>query len=326
LIALVTGASGFIGARLCRRLLEDGHQVRAMVRQTSERFRLEGAAVDLVFADMTDASTLPGALDGVTHVFHCAASLGAPTQEAFNVVNEAGTRSFVQAVLDKADRIERFILISSVAAGGPSRPERPRLESDPAEPISNYGRSKLAGEQQTSPLAGKVDVAIVRPPAVYGPTNIAMRPLFRGVKRRVHLEVAGPRRMMSFVHVDDLVDGIVLAGTHADAAGEVFHVIGPQDGTLGDFQVAIATALGIEPIKLYFPGPALMAAGWLADKLKQADIIKTSFGVDKVREGTVESWVVSGDKATQRLGYVPTIRLADGVADTIRDYTNRGWL
>ena len=324
--ALVTGASGFIGAWLCRRLVEQGHEVKGMLRTSSDRSRLEGVDIDCVFADMTDAASLPPALDDVDHVFHCAASLGAPTQEEFDVVNSAGTRSFVQAVLQKAGAIKRFVLISSIAAGGPSRPERPRLESDTPEPISNYGRSKLAGERQTKPLDGEVELTIVRPPIVYGPSNTSMLPLFRGVKRKVIVEIAGPRRMASFVHVSDLVQCIILAGTHEAAAGEVFHAIGPQDGTLGDFQATIATVLGVEPFKLYFPTAALYAAGWLADRLKGFDLISTSFGTDKIREGTADSWVVSGDKATKLLGFVPSIRFENGVPETIEDYRRRGWL
>lgn len=324
--AVVTGAAGFIGSHLARRLLADGHEVRAMIRPTSDRSLLDGVRCELVFGDLRDAASLRGVVEGADVVFHCAAALGAPTREGFDEVNVAGQRNIVAAVRETARAGLRFVHVSTIAAGGPWPGAGARNEDDPPAPVSNYGKSKLEGERITADLEGVAEYTILRPPIVYGPGALKMVPLFKAARRGVIMELAGARRPVTFIHVRDLVSGIAAAGTSPAAAGQTFHLIGPESGTLADFQRAMAAAMGVQPRTVRVPAELLQAAGWLADGAKRFVPMKTSFGTDKVRDGLAPSWTVSGEKAGKLLGFAPKLGFAEGLADTIADYRARGWL
>ena len=322
---LITGANGFIGSRLVRSFLGRGDEVRGLVRPTSDRTLLEGVDPELVLGDVTRAASLPGALDGVDLVVHTAAALGATSQAAFDRVNVAGTENLVRAVLDRG--AGRLVLVSSIAAAGPGAPGVPRREGDPPAPISRYGRSKLGGERVAGALGAGMPITIVRPPIVYGSAGAATRPLFDGVRLGLIPDFTGPPRRASFVHVDDLVRGIVLAATEDAAAGQTYFLIGPQDGTLVDFQREIARQLDVGAWRIPIPGTLALGLGSLADRWRdRTGRGLSSFGRDKVVEGLGASWVVSGAKAERELGYRGRIDLVEGIRETIEGYRHRGWL
>jgi len=147
----LTGATGFVGSHILDSLRQRGVAVRILVRPTSDdRFiRPHLHQIELQAGSIADPASLRRALDGVTHVIHCAGATKALSTEEFFQVNQAGTRNLVEAV-NQHGSIERLVHISSLAAAGPSAPDRPRRESDPLAPVSIYGQSKLAGEQEVS--------------------------------------------------------------------------------------------------------------------------------------------------------------------------------
>jgi dihydroflavonol-4-reductase len=323
---LVTGANGFVGSHVARRLAAEGHEVCAMVRATSDRSLLADVEYEVRIADVMEPESLGAAVEGVDAVIHSAAALGAPSQEAFDRVNIGGTSNLVHAVLERAPELSRFLLVSSVAAGGPSTPERRRTEADDPAPISQYGRSKLGQERALAPLHGRVATTIVRPPIVYGPGGSAARPLIVLPARGLMISIGGPARPVSFVHVVDLAAGIVQALLRPEGADETFHITGPEDGTLLDFQRAAAAAAGQVAVPLPVPPRLLSFAGWAADRIKPKIGLQHSFGVDKTVEGLAPSWAVDGRKAGERLGFTPRFGLGTGIRDTLADFRQRGWV
>lgn len=324
---LVTGSNGFVGSWLVKALVAEGHDVHAMCRKTSGRALLEGVDCTVVFGDMTDSESLGALLPEVEVVFHCAAALGAPNQEAFDAINAGGVANLVDAIRSSHPGLKRVVLISSIAAGGPSAPSRPRTEADQAEPISQYGRSKYKGEEEIWNLSDtSVEITIVRPPIVYGPGSWGLVPLFKAVKGRVMVEAGGPDRPLSYVYVEDLVQGIVLAGMRPEAAGEVFNIIGPEDGTFLDFQRVLARQMNLRAFALR-PAPFLMKfIGVSADIFQKLSGQTHAFGSDKVTEALAASWAVSGEKAKEMLGYEGSTEFEVGLKKTLEDFEKRDWL
>ena len=176
---------------------------------------------------LNDPASLDAALRGVTHVIHCAGCTKALRPSEFHTVNHAGTRNVVEAVNRQPGQIQRFVHVSSLAAGGPATAVRPAREDDPPRPVSEYGRSKLAGEEEVR-RAGKAEHVIVRPPAVYGPRDEAFLPLFQAVKAHLLPSFGGGRQALSLVYVKDLAEAIVTCLTHPSAGGKIFYVTSPE--------------------------------------------------------------------------------------------------
>jgi nucleoside-diphosphate-sugar epimerase len=324
--ALVTGANGFVGAHLVRELLACGWDVRAMMRRTSDRSRLEGLAPEVVHADLLDPSSLPAAVAGADVVFHVAGAIAAVDAAGFDQVNRDGTANLVSAIATAAAPPAHFVHVSSLAAAGPSGGETPVRDGAPARPVSAYGRSKLAAEGTLEPLDGRVAITIVRPPSVYGSGDSATLELYRSVQRRLILAQTGRERRMSFVHAHDLARGLRLAGERPPASRRVVYLTGPEDASLTEFQRRIARVLGVRAIEVPIPDAVLRLAGVAADALKRWTRFTHAFGRDKVAEGLERGWLVSNDLARRELGYDPKVGFEEGIEEALAWYRSHGWV
>jgi dihydroflavonol-4-reductase len=145
--ALVTGASGFVGSTLCEELLRRGVETFALMRKTSTLSNLGSASVKPVHGDLRSPEGLEQAVAEADVIFHVAGVVTALNREGFFASNASGTSNLLEAVARRVHKPRRFVYVSSLAAAGPSRVEREASESDPCRPVSDYGASKLAGEE-----------------------------------------------------------------------------------------------------------------------------------------------------------------------------------
>ena len=143
---MITGANGFVGARLCRKFLNEGFTVFAVVRQSADLSNLAGIDVSFRYGDVTQADTLPAMVTGVDYVIHNAGVTKAKTNSRFYEVNERGTQSLFEAIKEHNPNIKKAIYISSLAGVGPSYNEIPVNEATLPNPLTTYGKSKIAGE------------------------------------------------------------------------------------------------------------------------------------------------------------------------------------
>jgi nucleoside-diphosphate-sugar epimerase len=259
-------------------------------------------------------------------VFHLAGSIAATSASRFEQVNCTGTENLLRALQQHNAGVGRFVFFSSIAAGGPSDFGTARTEDAPARPVSAYGRSKLAAEQVVAQCGGRLPTTILRPPIVYGSGDTATLDLFRMVKRRIAVAIRGPQRRVSFVHVQDLLEGTLLAATEQAAVGETFTVPGPEDATMLEFQQIIGAAMGRRPLALPVPASVLRLAGRAADVAQRWSGRPGPFGSDKAAEALEPGWVVSGGKARRCLGFMPQVRLREGIDEALSWYTAHGWL
>ncbi len=323
---LVTGGTGFVGVHLCARLVAEGFDVRVLARPTALLDRLAGLRVQIHPGDVTEADGLDAALDGVQRVFHLAAALKSFTEADMFRVNAGGSRNLARACALRAGDIERLVVVSSVAAVGPSPGGRaPLTEEDPERPVTWYGRSKLAGEKELRSLAAAPTV-VLRPPVVYGPYDRELLFFFRAVSRGF-LPVLGCRdRFYSLIFVEDLVDSLLRAAAAPAAAGQVFFVAGPEIVSWLEFGALVATTLAVKPALVRAPEIAAVAAGKVADVVAYARGRPSIFSSQKVIEMRQLAWVASPARIQRVLGWTAATPLAEGLARTVRWYRDHGWI
>lgn len=328
--ALVTGASGFVGSTLCEELLRRGISTRALMRKTSSSANLGTAQVQAVSGDLRDTASLEAAVTGADVIFHVAGVVAARTRDDFFAANATGTRNLLQAVRKSGAKPKRFVYVSSLAAAGPSLPGRPNLEVDATHPVSDYGLSKLGGEQAVAEFTAHFPVCVVRPPAVYGPRDKGIFTFFQAVSRGVLPLVGagkGDSRRYSFVHVDDLVQGIVKAGLADNIrSGETFYVTGDGEYSWEEAMRLIASALDRRTLPVRLPLFAMRGAAAFCTAYMLAFNKVMPFSLDKVKEIEAPAWTCSSEKAKRELGYTPYWTLEKGLAQTAKWYLENGWL
>jgi nucleoside-diphosphate-sugar epimerase len=320
---LITGANGFLGSALCRRLVGDGHGVRALVRPGSDGSALDGVGVERAPGDVTDARSVRAAVEGMEVVFHLAGLRRAPERSAFFRVNAEGTRTVSEAMLRVGGR--RMVLVGSLAAVGPSRPDRPHVETDPLEPAEWYGESKAEAERIALGTRG-LEVAVARPPRILGPGDRENLVFFRLVKRGIRLEIGGGPRPLSVVDVDDVVELLVQLAARPEAVGEAFFAPGPEDTTLEEIQEVGARELGVRPRTLRLSPGRLQTLAAMADGFSRLTGRHLPLNRKLARQLLAPAWTCSGEKARARLGWVPRIHVRTSIARSAAWYQAHGWV
>jgi len=323
---LVTGANGFVGARLCEVLLERGYTVRALVRETSDLFRLEGVDVEFVYGDLGDMPSLNKAVDGVDIVIHTAGRIKAPNLQIYMEANKLGTRNLLEAVVGRAPGIQRFVYISSLAAGGPGQDDRPVTEDDPPRPVTPYGASKLAGEKETLSFANKLPVTVVRPPAVYGPGDTQVLGFFRTVCWHLKPYFGNGTAQLRLVYVDDLVKGIILAAEHPNAVGEVFYIAEDKSLTWLELENIIAREAKVWAVPIRIPRWFVRSVATLSEWACKPTKKTPALNRHKAEDFLQTNWTCSVAKASRMLGYRCRFPFEKGAAITIKAYREKGWL
>ncbi len=333
---LVTGASGFIGTHLVRALVERGDTTTCLVRRHSHVGPLEALGVRLCRGDVNDAESLRSAVASQDVVYHLAGRTGAVHRKHFYAVNEAGTRT-VAEVCAARNTPPVLISVSSLAAAGPSAPDRPHTEADPSVPVSHYGRSKLAAEQALAAQAARVPITVVRPPIVFGSSDRLGLPLFASVVRfGVQAIPTLSRPRFSMVHAADLVSLLLAAAdagerlpaeTAQPAGRGLYYASCGQDPTLGEFSQMIARAAGRRRA-LVVPVPPRVTWSIAAVLELFARVLRrpAALSFDKAREATAGSWTCSAAKAADALNFRPAATLEERVAETVDWYRREKWL
>ncbi len=323
--AFITGGTGFIGSHLVDDLLlKGGQKVSCLVRNDLKW--LEGRDIEAVKGDLFDLKALKQGLDGCQVVYHCAGVVKAPNQQAFVRGNIESTENVLRLAIKM--NVPKVVILSSLAAVGPSN-GRPLVETDPMNPVTNYGKSKKAMEEMIADVsahAGKTSVTIVRPPAVYGPREQDILTIFKMAARGFFPMVGdGSSTRLSVVHVKDLVRGMELAARQHPEGLSTYFIAGEPPITWNDFRMATARALGRKIRALRIKPSWVQTIATSVEKSAALVGAYPALNREKAREMVLE-WMCSTQKAHEELGYTPKVSLDEGIFDTVQWYKAHHWI
>jgi len=319
----VTGGTGFIGSHLVDLLLQRGCQVRCLVRDRSRLRWLQGKPVTIVEGDLGSGSVIQEAVSGTDAVFHLAGVTAAGSREEYRKINTEGCRSVAAASLSARFPPGVFIYMSSLAAIGPGRFDEIMVENRVPQPVTDYGRSKLEGERVLSEM-GPLPLVVVRPPAVYGPRDREIFPLFKLAAKGI-FPIFSPESRISLIHVQDLVRGVVGAAEKG-RVGETYFLTHPMPVKAIDFARLFGQAFERKVRTLKVPVPVLQGAAAISETWGRVTGNIPVFNRDKVKELTAAGWVCGWEKAQRDFAFTAEIDLADGLIETARWYKEKGWL
>jgi nucleoside-diphosphate-sugar epimerase len=322
---LITGANGFVGSRLAARFAQGGYHVVAGVRQTADLSLLTGVTVEYRYGDVTHPESLTEMVKGVEYVIHNAGIVKAKTPDRFFHVNVKGTTNLLEAIVANNPQVRKIVYISSLAAVGPSLDGLPVRESDYPRPVSNYAKSKLAGEQAALSFANRLNLIAIRPPGVYGPGDTEIFSLFQSAHFHLKPSIGDQDRKLQLVHVDDLCRGIQIALEASTPSGEVYFISENRAYTMTELAQLLKAAVNRYAIPLPIPAPLfrlIAAATEMVMKLTGGTPMLTRDKADEL----LGSFQVETSKAKESLGFESQIPLAEGLATTYRWYLEKGWL
>lgn len=318
--ALVTGASGFVGANLVRALLQRGYPVRALVRPTSKGKALEGLDVEIASGDVRDPNAVRGAIRGCSLVFHCAAlyAFGVRPRKLLYDVNVEGTRNVLQAA--REEKVERVVHTSSVAALGGARDDAP-LDESVEEPrfVGDYQRSKYRAERVAREFAKEgVPVVIVNPSMPVGPYDLKPTPSGRLIVDFLN------RRMPAYVEARlNVVDVEAVALGHILAAergrvGERY-ILGGENLTLGQLLEKLSRLTGL-------PAPRVrLSYGVLLPLAAVGTLVGSPrLNLESLRMARYHPYF-SSEKAVRELGF-PLAPVDEALRKAVRWFRENGYV
>ncbi|MBI3946625.1 MAG: NAD-dependent epimerase/dehydratase family protein [Armatimonadetes bacterium] len=323
---IVTGATGFLGARLVERLLARGESVRILARSRAKAKPLERLGAELVEGEITDREALRRAVRDVEVVHHLAGRLFAPgvPEAEYHRTHVEGTRALLAACREQTG-LKRLVHCSTTGVLGVTG-DRPAGEDAPAAPTNAYEATKWQSELlvRTSQQEG-FPATIVRPGLVYGPGDLHLLGFFRSVQRGWFRPIGSRAVWFHPIYVDDLVDAFILGAEHPLAVGECFHVAGREPVTVAGLAAAIAVVLDTALPRGVLPLPVARAAATLGGLLPAR--LKPLAPLTPSRlDFLTHSRVYDTGKAQRLLGFTADTGLHTGLIRAVAWYRERSLL
>jgi dihydroflavonol-4-reductase len=324
--ALVTGATGFTGGHLARRLAARGDAVRALARNPAAGAELTAAGIAVVAGDLREAATLAHATAGVDVVYHIAALYrqAGLSDDTYRAVNATAVRQLIEAAARNG--VRRVVHCSTVGVHGDI--ERPPANEDaPLAPGDVYQATKLEGEQLAREAGARsgVEVTIVRPTGIYGPGDRRLLKLFRGVARRRWITLGRGEIYYHLTYIDDLVDGLLLSGEHPAAANRTYILAGGEVTTLNALVALVADVAGVPPPRLHLPVWPVWTAGAVCEALCAPLGVEPPLYRRRVDFFT-KSRAFDISRARGEIGYAPRVGLREGIGRTLDWYRQHAWI
>jgi nucleoside-diphosphate-sugar epimerase len=324
---LVTGGSGFLGSHIIEQLLAHGYSVRALVRKSSDRsFLATQKGVELAFGAVENIDSIDQATKGVDGVIHAAGLVKARSFAEFDEVNVTGTANVLGAA-QRQPSLRRFVMVSSLAAVGPSSDGRPVSTIAPPGPVTYYGKSKLAAEQLAIAAASRMPVTVIRPPLIYGPRDRETLAFFKSIKTGVLPYLGNGKNTLSVIYGPDCARACVKALDASVKSGSAYFVEDGKVHVWREMLEEIEGALGQKAfLRFSVPLLALKAAAVGSEvfgKLTNRAVMLTR---EKINELAAPHWVCDSSDTRRDLSWTPEVKWPEGTRRAVEWYRSNGWL
>ncbi len=293
----LTGASGFIGGVLATHLRKKGHRVRALIRSPADQRSLETIGVESFLGTLEEPESIGSLIQECDVVIHCAGAIRGRHRQDFHKVNVEAV-SLLSQTCRSLKPLPKFILISSLAAREPS--------------LSPYAWSKREGELTLIREAGELPWVIFRPPAVYGPQDQSLRPLFQLMRWGIGIRLSPQTSRFSLIHVED-VAGAVMCWINKGKPEH--HLLEIDDGFPGGYTWEEVFKSGPQTVRLRIPIPqrALRMAAVLNEKTSAILGYRPLLTEGKVAELLHPDWVCDTRETFHLMEWRPEIPLKTGL-------------
>ena len=325
-IAVITGANGFVGSHLVDLLLENNYRVRCIIRKTSNLRWLENKNIEIFDTGLFDKEGLRKAFKDAEYIFHVAGVVKSKKPEGYFKGNVDTTKNLLESALEFKDSIKRFVVVSSQTATGPSLNGKPVNEETRCNPITTYGRSKLAEEKLAQTYMDKIPITICRAPAVYGERDTEILIFFKTFNKGLMTSIGFDKKKVSLVHVSDLVKGFLLASTNIKAKNEIYFISSEKYYTWEEIGNVTSNIMGKNPIKVKVPHSVVFSIAGIAQFFAVFSSNPATLNIEKAKDITQNSWTCDTSKAIRDLNYHQEVSIEEGIKRTVDWYKKMKWI
>ena len=259
-------------------------------------------------------------------VVHVAGVTAAKTKEGYFEGNQLATRGMIEATKRYAPEVKRFVQVSSLTAVGPSLDGQPVTEITPPHPITTYGKSKRAAEEECERARKDLPITILRLAAVYGPRDSAILTFFQTVDKRLKPLIGMRDKSVNLVHVGDVAQSVSLALVRPEAENETYNVGSELQYTWREVSDLTAAILAKKGMTIKLPHALVYTVAGISEFFSMFQKKPSVLNWEKGRDMVQAHWTCSVEKAKNEMGYRQVISLEDGVKDTTEWYRKEGWM
>lgn len=315
--ALITGATGFIGSHLLDTLVEQNWDITCLVRPQSQTGRIQKMAVRIHRGPLDNPDVLARAVAGQDYIFHLAARIRPAPPEVYDKANHRLTRDLIHSCLRNNRKIKRFVYISSISVAGPTPSGQNLDETHAPNPASEYGRTKLKGEQALKEVWDRLPATIIRPPNVYGARQQETEILTRLIRKRIVPLLKEEGASTSLIYIKDLIKGILLASKSPKAQSQTYYLTDGKGYSWREIILTLKKIILGHSFYLPIPEKLILSFAWFADILRAAGFKKLYFGRRVWNAMAKSRWLFSSNKAEAELGFRTQYNLTEGFKDML---------
>jgi len=325
-IAVVTGSNGFVGSHLVDLLLEKNFFVRCIVRESSNLKWLEGKDIEIFKCGLFDKAGLAIALKDADYIYHVAGVVKSKTKEGYFTGNVETTRNLLDVALEQNKNLKRFVVVSSQTVTGPSLDNQPVNEETECAPLTTYGMSKYEEEKLALGYKDKLPITICRAPAVYGERDTEIFIYFQNFAKGITTKIGFDKKILSLIHVADLVEGFYMAAMSDKTIGEVYFISSEKFYSWDEINSVTSEVLNKKAIKILVPHFLVYTIAAIAQFFSIFSSKAATLNLEKAKDLVQHAWICDTSKAMIDFGYRQNVSIEEGVKRTCEWYKEKNWI